>query len=54
MAKSKVNKIEEAQILLDKLLVEYVITKNEMLTTQIKELEAKIDYFNYGIKPRKT
>jgi hypothetical protein len=50
---AKTNKIEEAKIKLDKMLVEYVITKNEALLNEIKRLEALLDYFNYGIKQRK-
>jgi hypothetical protein len=52
MAKKTINRMDEVKINLDKLLVEYVCTKNESLLPLIKDLEAKLDYFNYGIKQK--
>jgi hypothetical protein len=50
MAKKQVNKMDEIKIELDKLIVQFSITNDESLLPIIKELQAKIDYFNYGIK----
>jgi len=50
MPKKQVNKMDEIKIELDKLIVQFSITNDESLLPIIKELQAKIDYFNYGIK----
>jgi hypothetical protein len=50
MAKAQVNKMEQVRLELNKLMIQYVITKDESLTALINELQAKLDYFNYGIK----
>ena len=52
MAKKQVNKMDEIKIELDKLLVQFSITNDESLIPIINELQAKIDYFNYGIKEK--
>jgi len=49
---AKLHTMDLVKIELDKLLVQYVITKNENLLSKIRELEAKLDYFNYGIKQK--
>ena len=50
MAKSNVDKMEQVRIELNRLMVQYVITKDKSLLATIDELQAKLDYFNYGIK----
>jgi hypothetical protein len=50
MAKVQPNKMEEVRLELNKLIVQYVITKDESLTALINDLQAKLDYFYYGIK----
>lgn len=52
MAKKQINKMGEVKIELNRLMVEFVITNNNSLLPIIKDLEAKLDYFNYGIKPK--
>lgn len=52
MAKKQINKMDEVKIELNRLMVEFVITNNNSLLPIIKDLEAKLDYFNYGIKPK--
>lgn len=52
MAKVQSNKMDDARIKLNKLMVQYVITKDETLLPSIKKLEDELNYFNYGIKPR--
>jgi hypothetical protein len=47
---AKEHKMDLAKIELDKLLVQYVVSKDETLLAKISELKAKLDYFNYGIK----
>jgi hypothetical protein len=42
--------MEEAKIELNKLLVQLSITNDKSLLPKINELQAKLDYFNYGIK----
>lgn len=50
MAKLNVDKMEQVRIELNKLMVQYVITNDKSLLATINELQAKLDYFNYGIK----
>jgi hypothetical protein len=54
MAKKQTNRMDEVKIKLNKLFVDYVITKDESLLPLIKDLEAKLDYFNYGIKQKRV
>ena len=47
---AKTNNMENIKIELNKLLIQWVITKDDSLLSKIKELENELDYFNYGIK----
>jgi len=51
MAKKQIDKMQEVKIELNRLMVEFAITNNNSLLPIIKDLQAKLDYFNYGIKP---
>jgi hypothetical protein len=52
MAKTQINKMDEIRLELNKLMVQYVITNDESLMPTINDLQAKLDYFNYGIKQK--
>ena len=50
MAKKLENKIDKSRIELNKTLVEYSVTNNELLLERISYLRKILDYFDYGIK----